>query len=88
MTEHANIADDYLHYPKGAGSATSGQFLVANGDGTTSWRVLVLSDISDISQIANVATISDTSTATTEDVGDKVNELINALITAGLMASS
>lgn len=88
MTEHADIADAYLHQPKGAASATSGQVMVAVGDGTTTWRVLLLADISDIAQIANVATITDTSTATTEDVGDKFNEVINALITSGLMASS
>jgi len=39
-------------------------------------------------QVANVATIADTSTATATAVGDKVNELIAALITAGVMAAS
>lgn len=34
---------------------------------------------------ANVAVIADTSTASAEDVGDKVNEVIAALIAAGLM---
>lgn len=36
---------------------------------------------------ANVAEIGDTSTATAEDVGDKVNEVIAALVAAGLMES-
>ena len=39
-------------------------------------------------KVANVATIADTSTATATAVGDKVNELIAALITAGVMAAS
>ena len=88
MTEHADIADAYLHQPKGAAGATSGQLMIAVGDGTTAWRVLLLSDISDIAQIVNVAPVADTATATTEDVGNKVNELISSLVTSGLMASS
>lgn len=39
-------------------------------------------------QVVNVAAIADTTTATAEAVGDKVNELIAALITAGVMAAS
>jgi hypothetical protein len=38
-------------------------------------------------QAANVEEIADTSTATTEEVGDKVNELIVALVASGLMAA-
>lgn len=35
---------------------------------------------------ADVADIADTSTATTEEVGDKVNELLASLRAAGLLA--
>jgi len=38
-------------------------------------------------KVANVAAIADTATATATVVGDKVNELIAALITAGVMAA-
>jgi len=35
--EHSVITDPDIHEPKGASTATVGQILVANGDGTTSW---------------------------------------------------
>ena len=39
-------------------------------------------------QVANVAAIADTTTATSEDIGNKVNELIAALVASGVMASA
>ncbi len=37
MVEHVNILDQDRHEAKGASTATSGQYLRANGNGTTSW---------------------------------------------------
>lgn len=37
MTEHVNIPDSQRHEPRGASTATSGQILQAQGDGTTQW---------------------------------------------------
>lgn len=38
MPEHSNITDPYLHEPKGASTATEGQVLTSNGDGSTEFR--------------------------------------------------
>lgn len=38
MTEHVSITDPNIHEPKGASTASSGQILVANGSGGTSWQ--------------------------------------------------
>lgn len=38
MAIHKNLPDSELHEPKGAGSATQNQFLLATGSGTTTWE--------------------------------------------------
>jgi len=43
--QHSAIADADRHEAKGASSASSGQVLVANGDGTTTFRKLNYSDL-------------------------------------------
>jgi len=55
---------------------------------STAITPVVLGVANALTEAANVAAIADTSTATAEDVGDKVNEVIAALIAAGLMAAS
>lgn len=45
----------------------------------------LIQEIPDALVAANVAEIADPASATAEEVGDKVNELIAALVDAGLM---
>ena len=45
MTEHASITDPNIHEPKGASTASSGQILVADGSGGTSWQTPTFSNV-------------------------------------------
>lgn len=45
MVEHVNIPDADRHEPKGASTAATGQFLSANGDGTTTFTYINYGDI-------------------------------------------
>ena len=45
MVEHVNIADADRHEPKGASTAATGQFLSANGDGTTTFTYINYGDL-------------------------------------------
>lgn len=47
MVEHVNILDADRHEAKGASSALVGQYLMANGDGTTQFKLI------DFSELAN-----------------------------------
>jgi len=51
--EHSVITDPDIHEPKGASTATTGQILVSNGDGTTSWVGANTLDIISHSSISN-----------------------------------
>lgn len=47
--EHKDIPDNQRHEPKGAATASSGQSLFANGDGTTTFRYIAAGDIAGLS---------------------------------------
>lgn len=59
--EHRLIPDEDLHEIKGAVSASSGQVPVANGAGSTSFRVLVPNDINGLSDVASSGAYGDLS---------------------------
>ncbi len=40
MAEHVDIEDSERHEPKGASTATDGQYLRSNGDGSTSFATI------------------------------------------------
>lgn len=56
-------------------------------DGDLGQEISDAIDLGSNPQGAAVADIADTSTATTEEVGDKVNELLASLRAAGIIAS-
>lgn len=45
MAEHKDLTDPYLHEPKGAAAANSGEVYVANGSGSGIFKKLPLSDV-------------------------------------------
>ena len=45
MAEHKDLTDPYLHEPKGAAAANSGEVYVANGSGAGVFKKLSLSDV-------------------------------------------
>lgn len=65
--EHKDIPDNQLHETKGAAVALTGQVLVANGAGGSSFRFLTADDISGIGASGYSVALSSFSTAATQN---------------------
>jgi len=78
-------------YTAGTGLTLTGTEFALSDEIYTSTEKTKLAGIEDGAEVndvaAAVANIADTSTATTQDVGDKVNELLNSLRAAGILAT-
>lgn len=61
---------------------------IALGDKDLAGQIADQIDLGGNPEAAAVADIADTSTATAEEVGDKVNELLASLRAAGILADS
>lgn len=77
--EHSQLPDELLHEPKGASTAAAGTVYVADGNGAGSFAKLPTSSL-DMTLTA-VSTITNPS-GTAEE---KINELITALKSEGLI---
>lgn len=85
MPEHVNIEDSQRHEPKGASTASAGQVIKSNGDGTTTFGQVAYSELSGApvgAAVADLAGGADLPTTVT-----KVNELLASLRTAGLIGT-
>lgn len=65
--EHKDIPDNQRHEPRGATTATSGQSLFANGDGTTSFRFIQPEDITGLALTGYTPVLAAYSTAVSQN---------------------
>lgn len=76
--QHATLADNLLHYPKGAGAAANNTWLRANGDGTTTFASLPSSSLT----IADTITSQNTSNQLLAAQGDQLTVQFGATETS------
>ena len=75
MAEHKDLTDPYLHEPKGAAAANSGEVYVANGSGAGVFKKLPLSDVDYTA--ASVTDLTNSITGFTQD--NTVSQIAAAL---------
>lgn len=90
--EHVNISDSERHEPKGASTATTDTVLHSDGDGTTTWKFVSYNDLSDKPTLSTfytpMALQADSTASDVAGIVSDFNDLLAALISAGLMESS
>lgn len=65
--EHKDIPDNQRHEPRGASTASNGQAVFSNGDGSTSFRYITASDISGLEFNGYNLTLGAASTAVSQN---------------------